>query len=340
MHFVKEREREDKMEERIFCEECRGDVTFYTIEKKMKATIKGKNYTYFGKEAHCTQCHAAVYVEDIHDANLKALYDSYRKKNGIIAQSTIMAIPEKYAIGKRPLSLLLGWGEQTFSRYYDGDLPTRQYSDILQRIYDDPTYYEQLLETNRDVLKTSAYEKSRAVLNDILGKEQLSKKIDAVIFYILRKCGDITPLALQKALYYMQGFYYAFYKDYLFNEECEAWVHGPVYREVYDKYHTQQFLEKLPKEQADDSRLSESEKGILDGVIAYLCCYSGNVLEMFTHKEAPWLTARGDLPLSIGCERTIQKEWIGAYFQSVKERYDMQHPDDIKHYAKDMFTTL
>jgi len=37
--------------------------------------------------------------------------------------------------------LLLGWGEQTFSRYCDGDLPTKQYSEILKKIYDDQHYY-------------------------------------------------------------------------------------------------------------------------------------------------------------------------------------------------------
>ena len=45
--------------------------------------------------------------------------------------------------------------------------------------------------------------------------------------YLLYKCEDITPLALQKALYYVQGFYYAFEGRFLFDEDCEAWVHGP-----------------------------------------------------------------------------------------------------------------
>ena len=29
-------------------------------------------------------------------------------------------------------------------------------------------------------------------------------------------------IALQKALYYIQGFYYAFYKEFLFAENCQA----------------------------------------------------------------------------------------------------------------------
>ncbi|MCI7443156.1 MAG: hypothetical protein MSA89_08760, partial [Clostridium sp.] len=105
----------------------------------MTGTIKGVEYHYTGKEAHCIDCDALVYVPEINDYNLKALYDVYRATNNIISLEHILEIPKKYSIGKRPLSLLLGWGEQTFSRYCDGDIPTKQYSEMLTKIYDDPS---------------------------------------------------------------------------------------------------------------------------------------------------------------------------------------------------------
>ncbi|MBZ9607298.1 DUF4065 domain-containing protein [Clostridium estertheticum] len=52
---------------------------------------------------------------------------------------------------------------------------------------------------------------------------------------------DITSLALQKLVYYVQGFYYAFTNRLIFEENCEAWVHGPVYRNVYIKYRKYRF---------------------------------------------------------------------------------------------------
>lgn len=89
-----------------------------------------------------------------------------------------------FKIGKRPLSLLLGWGEQTFSRYCDGDMPTKQYSDILKRIYEDPIYYLSVLEDNKDRLKSMiSYEKSKATtMNFMENNEKLNPtKIDSVI---------------------------------------------------------------------------------------------------------------------------------------------------------------
>ena len=46
----------------------------------------------------------------------------------------------------------------------------------------------------------------------------------------------ITPLKLQKILYYAQGYYLAIHDKELFPEEFEAWAHGPVNEEIYNKY--------------------------------------------------------------------------------------------------------
>ena len=90
------------------CEECREDVTYIVTTKQFEGTIKGVVYSYLGKVAHCVDCNSEIYVKEINDYNLKILYDEYRGKQGIVSLDIILKIPEKYAIGKRPLSLLLG----------------------------------------------------------------------------------------------------------------------------------------------------------------------------------------------------------------------------------------
>lgn len=329
-------------ERRVFCEQCRNDVEFSVTNKQMEGTIKGETYTYLGKVAHCIDCDSEIYVEEINDFNLKALYDKYRGTHGLVPLDTILKIPDKYAIGKRPLSLLLGWGEQTFSRYCDGDVPTKQYSDILQKIYDEPRYYEQILEENKGNLKTdAAYRKSKKALEVLMGGTIYEKaKIDLVIEYLLSQCEDITPLALQKALYYIQGFYYAFYKTFLFAEECQAWVHGPVYRDIYLRYRDYRFDPIECNDEVDDTNFSSSEKAILESVVKHICCYSGKVLEKFTHSETPWLFARGNLLETEPSDRIIDKDDIGKYFDSVKEKYNMINPNDIKAYTQTMFQQI
>lgn len=328
---------------KVFCEECRNDVTYTVSRTQMEGAIKGKKYSYTGKEAHCDDCGSEVYVAELNDYNLKALYDAYRVENGIVSHDIVVAIPEKYAIGKRPLSLLLGWGEQTYSRYYDGDLPTKQYSQILQKIYDEPQYYAEILEENKSNLKTLAsYEKSKKAVEAILGLEQSDEsKINLAIEYLLNQCEDITPLALQKALYYIQGFYFAFYNTFIFSEDCEAWVHGPVYKEIYFRYRDYRFdAINGNNEEFDSSVFSSPEKGILDSIAKNICCYSGKVLEHFTHSEMPWLSTRGELKANERSGRIIEKELIGKYFSNVKDKYKMINPNDIKDYAQNMFNQI
>ena len=328
--------------EKIFCEECRNDVNYIETSVSMTGTIKTKAYHYTGREAHCADCGALLFVPELSDYNLRALYDVFRVENGIISVEMIREIPIKYAIGKRPLSLLLGWGEQTFSRYADGDMPTRQYSDILLRIYNDPAFYFELLESNKGNLKSSlAYEKSRLAVAALLSTQpSAASKIDAVIQYLLCQCEDITPLALQKALYYVQGFYHAFYQTFLFPEDCQAWVHGPVYRDIYYRYRNYRFDPIKKAADFDISVFSSGEKAVCDSVINHICCYSGKVLERFTHNESPWLTARGNLPASAPSDRIIDKALIGDYFDAVKIKYNMLDPCDIKAYAQDMFLCI
>ncbi|MEF9962707.1 MAG: hypothetical protein RR755_08840, partial [Erysipelotrichaceae bacterium] len=70
----------------------------------------------------------------------------------------------------------------------------------------------------------------------------------------------------------IKGETYAFYKTFLFAEECQAWVHGPVYRDY--KFDPIDCNDKV-----DDTILSSSEKAIFESVAKNICCYSGKVLE-------------------------------------------------------------
>ena len=47
---------------------------------------------------------------------------------------------------------------------------------------------------------------------------------------------DITPMKLQKLLYYCQGYSLALTGKPIFYEEIEAWKNGPVVESVYQEY--------------------------------------------------------------------------------------------------------
>ena len=325
-----------------FCENCRDMVDYSVKTVNKEKTIKGKTIRYVGKEAYCEECKEEIFVAEIRDYNLMQLDAAYREAEDLIKVTDIERILERYDIGKRPLSMLLGWGEGTLTRYVDGDTPSKPYSDILKRILVDKAYYRDLLEQNKERISEVAYRKSLTATEKIPETEgnEISK-LESAVKYLLMQTSEITPLALQKLLYFAQGFKKAFADTFMFEEDCEAWAHGPVYRDVYHKYREYGYN---PIEEGhlsyENINLTDDEKELLDHIILYFGCYSGKILENMTHSEEPWRIARRGLVEGERSERVIEKQDIDAYFKNVKEKYKMLNFKDIKDYAKDLFSKL
>ena len=324
-----------------FCENCRDIVEFSVREEAKIKNIKGKEIAYKAKVAFCNECGEEILVGKIRDDNLKMLDIAYREHEKLIQVSELECILEKYNIGKRPLSMLLNWGEGTLTRYLDGDIPTKQYSDTLKLLLGDSRHMAKILEENKDKITERAYKLCKNAIEKV-ETEMLSSddKIDSVVKYFIIKCVEITPLALQKLLYFAQGFYKAFDGEYLFENDCEAWVHGPVYRNVYDKYKNHGYNPEENISEYVDFELSEMEIEILDSIIMNFGCYSGKVLEKMTHIETPWRITRRGLGDREGSNRIIKKDLISEYFSEIKSKYNMLNFSDIKDYSTDLFNKL
>jgi uncharacterized phage-associated protein len=305
-------------------------------------TINGNTVKYIAKVAYCDICKEEIFVPELRDYNLKELDASYRKVEELISVEDIEKILNKYNIGKRPLSLLLGWGEGTLTRYLDGDIPSKPYSDNLKRILKDKQYYRELLESNKDSVSEVAFRKSMAAIEEISsGAIDSENKLEIAAKYVLIQASEITPLALQKLLYFAQGFQKAFTGQFMFKEDCEAWVHGPVYRMIFEQYRNNACHPIEEKDLAyDQTILTEDEIDMLSHIVNYFGCYSGKVLEYMTHTEEPWRLARRGLENWESSDRIIEKEVIGSYFSKVKDKYRMLNLSDIKDYSEDLFSKL
>lgn len=329
-----------------FCEECHDMVAYLTEDIMMEKVVKGKFIKFEGRRAYCPTCKNDLYVDSIHDYNLTQLDAAYRKAEKLITVEEILSLLEMYDIGKRPLACLLGWGEVTLNRYVDGAIPTRNYSNTLFEILNDSKAFENLLEKNRDAISDVAYNKSKAAISHAQQsafKESADEnKIESVAKYLLLNLKEVTPLALQKLLYYSQGFVKVFKGKYLFKNDCEAWVHGPVYADVYHKY--KRFgcdpIDVTMPFNMNELNITSSEKEVLDSVINHFGCYSGKVLEKMTHSESPWLETRAGLSDSDLSKEVIQKDLIASYFEKIKQKYDMLNTSDIKDYSRDLFFKL
>lgn len=328
-------------ERKDFCTECRRE-TSYTLKKiKINQTIREKKYTFEITAAFCNECGGEMGIPGLMDYNMKEIDEQYRKAEEVITVEDIERLMKLYNIGKAPLSLALGFGEVTISRYLAGQVPSKEYSDIMLHALASASYMKELLDQNREKIGETAYKKAYTAATQL---ENLYVAVPvellAVIAYIFSALHEVTPLTLQKLLYYIQGNYAAIYDKPLFDAPCEAWVHGPVYRNVYNLFRDFKY------NPIDDDRfvplkesalpLTPEAKEVVDRVLDTFGMYSGKVLESITHKETPWLDARkGFLPDETS-HAEISLDAMKSYFKKVDEKYNIRTEDGLRKYIAKM----
>lgn len=120
--------------------------------------------------------------------------------------------------------------------------------------------------------------------------------VEQVSNYLICKLEKVTPLKLQKMLYYSCALYYTLRNKKFLDTEIkfEAWVHGPVNSILYSTYKDSARMNELIvcEKSMDFSRLNIKEKEFLDNIVQTLGDYSGPVLENLSHREDPWINAR------------------------------------------------
>lgn len=325
---------------RDFCIECRKETEYLLQKKDIEKNIRDKDYTFGITVAICAECGKEMSIPGLIDKNVQEIDEQYRAAEGLVSIDDIEKLMKIYKIGKAPLSLALGFGEVTIPRYLEGQVPSKEYSDVVRTALASPAYMKQKLMENREKLTDAAYKKAMASASSIESLFSVSEKMLSVIAYVFEKLEEVTPLMLQKLLYFIQGVYSALYGKPIFEEDCRAWVHGPVYPEVYELFRDFKY------NPIDDARfallegtvdaLTEEEKNVIDLVVNTFGMYGGKVLERITHNEAPWKEARKGYGDSIPSSELLPKDRIMRYYAAINQKYGIGTEEGLKTYIHDM----
>lgn len=132
---------------------------------------------------------------------------------------------------------------------------------------------------------------------------------------------DVSNLKLQKLLYYAQAWNLAFYDKPLFDEDFEAWVHGPVVPSIFQRFKTYRWNEITEDvTPIDDSDLVVHLKEVLR-VYGEL---TPNQLERLTHSERPWLDARDGLSPDIPSRNRIPQKSMKIFYSGLLKNANRQ----------------
>lgn len=131
--------------------------------------------------------------------------------------------------------------------------------------------------------------------------------------YILEVRGRLSTMKLQKLCYYAQAWSLVWDDMPLFDEDFQAWANGPVCPELF-RYSQGKYAISSEEMCGDSSNLSAAQKSTINEVLSFYGDKNAQWLSQLTHMEDPWVNARKDIPLGVGCDRVITKESMAMYY--------------------------
>lgn len=149
--------------------------------------------------------------------------------------------------------------------------------------------------------------------------------VDDLVNHLLFKFETLSPLKLQKSLYFLFGFYSGSYQGneevgvkeetykypkYLFDANFEAWTYGPVIREVYFKNKKEEYSAK--EYVFSDNDVDKEVKSFIDDVSSMIMKKSDFALVDRSHDDKVWKKA-----IDIGNSEGMEKEDIASEYREI-----------------------
>ena len=239
----------------------------------------------------------------------------------VISLDELNELLSRYAIGKKPLAALLGWGATTVLRYAEGVCPAGEYGAHLKRLYEEPLFYLEVLEENKERLTPVAYKKSK---NAVLSYLASSKLWCGVQYIIERAKGDISPMHVVMSLYYAQAFSLGLTDKALFTEECDLSSTGVPYASFYERL----CLNGTGGRMSVDGFFTPEEEIFLDAAYRMLLWYGpAELLHVFSAERKYLRISRME-----GGGKKIKNAAIGGFFKKVVQGYKITCPEEFNLY--------
>lgn len=148
--------------------------------------------------------------------------------------------------------------------------------------------------------------------------------INDIADYIILKIksedeASLINLKLQKLLYYIQAWSYGINNKPLFAGDFQAWIHGPVNQNIYDRFKDSKYLySEIELEDVINTNVFDvigaDDTKFIDFILENYAQFSGAELEQMTHRESPWIETRKGLKSNERCVDIIPEKSLIKYY--------------------------
>lgn len=309
-----------------YCPKCDGDRALRPERRRETRIVRGDAIEVEVEVLVCATCGIGIAEPERDDQTLRAIYDEYRRRHGMLFPEQIKGLRERYGLSQRGLSRLLGWGEITIHRYESGSLQDAAHDQVLQQLNNPEfvldllsRYGDRLTIRERQTVQAAALGRSEPAQNtleviegrigsrySIDGLERGFRPLDfervgAVIQWYAFHAADLFKTKLAKLLWLAD---FAHFRSHRLSITGMVYARGP-YGPVPDKLGT--ILDALEDE----------------GVIKVNEFYAGSY-------EGELVSVREPLPMDLDAEelQTLEKVQRAFGHCSSKELSDLSHQEN------------
>ncbi len=201
--------------------------------KPATLVFRKETFPYVHQYYECDQTHEAFTTEELDEANLAQVYNQYRAKYGIPFPEEIKRIRQHYGLSATKMSEILGFGENQYRLYENGDMPSEANGKVLMSIMN-PDIFRAFVANARGQFSEDEYQKIMSKVGEnmqsefnsfarqyLFGSSQRSiyngyasqniGKLKNVILYFIEQSQGIFFTKMNKLLFYTDFLSYKTY---------------------------------------------------------------------------------------------------------------------------------
>jgi len=153
------------------CPNCERENSVISETRAETLTVRGVPVEIEAEIQRCGACGELFAAVDQEERNFQSAYRKFREARGMMQPEDIRRLRERYGLGQRAFSRLVGWGEITLHRYESGGLQDEAHDNTL-RMLRDPANFKEVFDRNKARLSNGLRANVEKALTDLVAQEQ------------------------------------------------------------------------------------------------------------------------------------------------------------------------